>query len=177
MKKDPKIIPLITAEEIADRVAQLAVELSEDYAGKNPILVGILRGAWVFLADLSRAMSIPHHADFVQLSSYGSGTESSGNVKVLKDLSLEIENRNVILIEDIVDSGQTISKLIILLKERKPASIAVCSLLDKPERHEIEVKIDYLGFSVPNKFIVGYGLDWDDRFRHLPYVGFLEFQE
>ncbi len=177
MKRDPKIIPLFTAEDIAERVAQLATEISEDYAGKNPILVGILRGAWVFLADLSRAMTIPHHADFVQLSSYGSGTTSSGDVRILKDLSLEIKGRHVILVEDIVDTGHTLTKLINTLKERKPASLAVCSLLDKPERREVEVSIDYLGFSVPNKFIVGYGLDWDDRFRYLPYVGFLEFQE
>lgn len=177
MNGNLKIIPLFTAEEIAERVAQLATEISEDYAGKNPILVGILRGAWVFLADLSRAMSIPHHADFVQLSSYGSGTTSSGDVKILKDISLEIENRDIILIEDIVDTGHTLAKLITLVKERKPGSLAVCSLLDKPERREVEVSIDYLGFSVPNKFIVGYGLDWDDRFRHLPYIGILEFQE
>lgn len=177
MAKNLTVIPLISAEEIAERVSELATEISEDYAGKNPLLIGILRGAWVFLADLSRAMTIPHHADFVQLSSYGSGTTSSGDVQVLKDLSLEIKARHIILIEDIVDTGYTLSKLIRLLKDREPASLAVCSLLDKPERREVEVAIGYVGFSVPNKFIVGYGLDWDDRFRHLPYVGVLEFED
>ncbi len=176
MAKNLTVIPLISAEEIAERVSELATEISEDYAGKNPLLIGILRGAWVFLADLSRAMTIPHHADFVQLSSYGSGTTSSGDVQVLKDLSLEIKARHIILIEDIVDTGYTLSKLIRLLKDREPASLAVCSLLDKPERRAVEVAIGYVGFSVPNKFIVGYGLDWNDRFRHLPYVGVLEFE-
>ncbi|NLI97239.1 hypoxanthine phosphoribosyltransferase [bacterium] len=177
MEQKPRIIPLLSAERIAERVSELAAEISEDYAGKNPIMIGILRGAWVFLADLSRAMTIPHHADFVQLSSYGSGTTSSKDVQVLKDIQSGIKARHVILVEDIVDTGYSLSKLINLLKDREPASLAVCSLLDKPQRREVEVHIDYLGFSVPNKFIVGYGLDWDDRFRHLPYVGVLEFEK
>lgn len=177
MEQKPRIIPLLSAERIAERVSELAAEISEDYAGKNPIMIGILRGAWVFLADLSRAMTIPHHADFVQLSSYGSGTTSSKDVQVLKDIQSGIKARHVILVEDIVDTGYSLSKLINLLKDREPASLAVCSLLDKPQRREVEVHIDYLGFSVPNKFIVGYGLDWDDRFRHLPYVGILEFEK
>jgi hypoxanthine phosphoribosyltransferase len=177
MERKLRIIPLLSAERIAERVSELAAEISEDYAGKNPLLIGILRGAWVFLADLSRAMTIPHHADFVQLSSYGSDTTSSRDVQVLKDISSEIKARHLILVEDIVDTGYSLSKLIQMLKDREPLSLAVCSLLDKPERREVEVIINYVGFSVPNKFIVGYGLDWDDRFRYLPYVGMLEFEK
>ncbi|TKJ44300.1 hypoxanthine phosphoribosyltransferase [candidate division TA06 bacterium B3_TA06] len=177
MERDPQIIPLFTAEEIADRVAELGAEITEDYAGKNPLLVGILKGAWMFLADLTRAMTIPHQCDFIRVSSYGSGTESSGEVRLLTDLSTPIRGRHVILIEDIVDTGHTLANIVNRLKEREPSSIAVCSLLDKPERREVAVHIDYLGFTVPNKFVVGYGLDWDERFRHLPYIGYLEFGE
>lgn len=176
MERDPQIIPLFIAEQIADRVAELGAEITEDYAGKNPLLVGILKGAWMFLADLTRAMTIPHQCDFIRVSSYGSGTESSGEVRLLTDLSTPIRGRHVILIEDIVDTGHTLATLVKVLKERGPASLAVCSLLDKPERREVAVHIDYLGFTVPNKFVVGYGLDWDERFRHLPYIGYLEFE-
>ncbi|MBA7601026.1 Hypoxanthine phosphoribosyltransferase [subsurface metagenome] len=176
MNSKPAIIPLFTAEQIAERVSQLAAEISEDYAGKNPLLVGILKGAWMFLADLTRAITIPHQCDFIRVSSYGSGTESTGEVRLLTDLSTPIRGRHVILIEDIVDTGHTLATLVKVLKERGPASLAVCSLLDKPERREVAVHIDYLGFTVPNKFVVGYGLDWDERFRHLPYIGYLEFE-
>ena len=176
MSENPTIVPLLTAEQIADRVAELGAEIGEDYAGKNPLLVGILKGAWMFLADLTRAITVPHQVDFIQVSSYGSGTQSSGEVRLLTDLSTPIIDRHVILIEDIVDTGHTLSTLMNVLKERKPTSLAVCSLLDKPERREVEIHIDYLGFTVPNKFVVGYGLDWDERFRHLPYIGYLEFK-
>ena len=176
MDENPTIIPLFTAEQIADRVAELGAEISEDYAGKNPLLVGILKGAWMFLADLTRAITVPLQVDFIQVSSYGSGTQSSGEVRLLTDLSTPIIDRHVILIEDIVDTGHTLSTLMNVLKQREPISLAVCSLLDKPERREVAIHIDYLGFTVPNKFVVGYGLDWNERFRHLPYIGYLEFK-
>ncbi|TET23748.1 MAG: hypoxanthine phosphoribosyltransferase [Candidatus Stahlbacteria bacterium] len=176
MNEEPTIVTLFTEEEIAERVQELAAEITEDYAGKNPLLVGILKGAWMFLADLTRAITIPHQCDFIRVSSYGSGTESTGEVRLLTDLSTPIRGRHVILIEDIVDTGHTLATLLNILKEREPASLAVCSLLDKPERREVAVHIDYLGFTVPNKFVVGYGLDWDERFRHLPYIGYLEFE-
>lgn len=175
METDPQIIPLFTAEEIARRVEELGAEIGEDYAGKNPLLVGVLKGAWMFLADLVRALTIPHQCDFIQVSSYGSGTESTGEIRLLTDLSTPIAGRHMILVEDIVDTGLTLSTLVNVLKERGPASLAVCSLLDKPKRREVAVHIDYLGFSVPNRFVIGYGLDWNERFRHLPYIGYLEF--
>jgi hypoxanthine phosphoribosyltransferase len=175
MDADPTIVPLLTAEQIADRVAELGAELSEDYAGKSPLLVGILKGAWMFLADLTRAITIPHQCDFIQVSSYGSETKSSGEVRFLTDLSTPIAGRHVLLVEDIVDTGLTLSNIVNRLKEREPATIAVCSLLDKPDRREVVVHISYLGFTVPNKFVVGYGIDWDEKFRHLPYIGYLEF--
>jgi len=177
MERDPQIIPLFTAEQIATRVEELAAEIGEDYAGKNPLLIGVLKGAWMFLADLTRSITIPHQIDFIHVASYGSGTESSGEVRFLTDLSTPIAGRHVILVEDIVDTGLTLSNLVNRLKEREPASVAICSLLDKPERRETAIHIDYLGFKVPNKFVVGYGVDWDERFRHLPYIGYLEFEE
>jgi len=177
MDTEPTPKPLYTAEEIAARVGELAAEISHDYAGRNPLLVGVLKGAWVFLADLTRRITIPHHCDFIQVSSYGSGTESSGEVRFLADSSIPMTDRHVILVEDIVDTGLTLSNLLNRLKERNPASIAICSLLDKPERRKTPIHIDYLGFTVPNKFVVGYGVDWDERFRHLPYIGYLEFEK
>jgi hypoxanthine phosphoribosyltransferase len=175
MSENPTIIPLFTAEKIARRVEELGAEIGEDYAGKNPLLVGVLKGAWMFLADLTREITVPHQTDFIQVSSYGPGTESSGEVRFLTDLSTPIAGRHVILVEDIVDTGITLSSIVNRLKERDPATIAVCALLDKPERREVAIHIDYLGFTVPNKFVVGYGVDWDERFRHLPYIGYLEF--
>jgi len=175
MDRDPTIIPLFTAEEIARRVEELGVEIGEDYAGKNPLLIGVLKGAWMFLADLTREIITPHQCDFIQVSSYGSGTESTGEVRFLTDLSTPIAGRYVILVEDIVDTGLTLSNLVNRLKEREPASVTICSLLDKPERRKTPIHIDYLGFTVPNKFVVGYGVDWNERFRHLSYIGYLEF--
>jgi len=175
MDTNPTIIPLFSADVIARRVEELGVEIAEDYAGKNPLLVGVLKGAWVFMADLSRAITIPHQCDFIQVSSYGSGTESTGEVRFLTDISTPIAKRHVILVEDIVDTGLTLSNLVNRLKERNPASVAICSLLDKPERRKTSVHIDYLGFVIPNKFVIGYGVDWDEKFRHLPYIGYLEF--
>jgi hypoxanthine phosphoribosyltransferase len=175
MDRDPTIIPLFTAEEIARRVEELGAEIGEDYAGKNPLLVGVLKGAWMFLADLTREITIPHQCDFIQVSSYGSGTETTGEVRFLTDLSTPIAGRHVILIEDIVDTGLTLSNLVNRLKEREPASVTICSLLDKPERRKTPIHIDYLGFTVPNKFVVGYGIDWDEKYRHLSYIGYLEF--
>jgi len=171
----PTIATLYTEEEILERVDQLGAEIAEDYAGKNPLLVGVLKGAWVFLADLTRAVTIPHEADFIQVSSYGSGTETSGVVKLVMEPLTALKGRDVILVEDIVDSGHTLTKLIERFTEQEPASVEICALLDKPDRREVPVDIRYKGFSVPNKFVVGYGIDWDERFRHLPYIGYLEF--
>ncbi|MBD3286987.1 hypoxanthine phosphoribosyltransferase [candidate division WOR-3 bacterium] len=175
MNDKPTICTLFTEEEILERVDQLGAEIGEDYAGKNPLLVGVLKGAWVFLADLTRAVTIPHEADFIQVSSYGSETQTSGVVKLVMEPLTSLAGRDVILVEDIVDSGYTLKKLVERFKAQKPTSVEICALLDKPERREVKVDIKYTGFPVPNKFVVGYGIDWDERFRHLPYIGYLEF--
>lgn len=169
-----KIIQLITKEAIEKRVKELAEQISNDYQNEAPILVGILKGAWVFLADLARNLSIPAVCDFLTVSSYGKNTETSGVVKIVSDLKYPIENRSVLLVEDIVDTGLTLKYITDYLILRNPKSLKVCSLLDKPERHRIEVKIDYLGFTIPNKFVVGYGIDFNEQFRNLPYLGYIE---
>ena len=168
----PKI--LYSQKEIAAAVDRLASLLTRDYHDKDPILIGILKGSFVFLADLIRRLDFPLEIDFVRVSSYGSGAETSGKIKVVLPLRREIRNRAVLLIEDIVDSGLTTTFVLDYVRRKKPASLKLCSLMDKPSRRQVEIAIDYPGFTVPNRFLVGYGLDYDEQFRHLPDVCALE---
>ena len=165
---------LLPREEIAQRVGQLGAELSAEYKDKNPVLISVLKGAFVFMADLCRAMTIPCSVDFMVVSSYGNATETSGTVKIIKDLDTIIQNRNVIVVEDIVDSGVPLSHLLPLLRVRKPASLRLVTLLDKPARRQAQVPIDYRGFVVPDAFLVGYGLDYAEQYRNLPDVCILK---
>ncbi len=164
---------LLSGDQIAARVAELGTQLAADYAGRTPVLVSVLKGSIVFLADLIRAMDVPLNVDLMEVSSYGSATESSGQVRILKDLSSSIEGRDVVVVEDIIDTGLTLNYLLRYLAERHPASVRVCCLLDKPARRLAEIEIDYRGFSIPDRFVIGYGLDYDERYRNLPYVGVL----
>jgi hypoxanthine phosphoribosyltransferase len=165
---------LIEEDVVAARVAELGSEISNDYAGKDLLLVGVLKGAVFFMADLMRQLSIPCEVDFMAISSYGASTDSSGVVRILKDLDINIEGRAVLVVEDIIDSGLTLSYLIRNLESRNPASLEVCALLTKPERREINVDVRYTGFEIPNKFVIGYGLDFGERYRNLPYVAVLD---
>jgi hypoxanthine phosphoribosyltransferase len=165
---------LIDRETLETRVAELGAEISSDYEGKGLILVGVLKGAIFFISDLMRQLSVPCEIDFMAISSYGAGTDSSGVVRILKDLDANISGQNVLVVEDIVDSGLTLSYLLRTLKARRPASIEICALLTKPERREIDVPVRYVGFEIPNKFVIGYGLDYRERYRNLPYIGVLD---
>lgn len=165
---------LLSEEELQTRVRELGERISADYAGKAPLLVSVLRGSYIFMADLSRALSIPCTVDFMAVSSYGSGTTSSGQVKIVKDLSDSIEGKDMIVVEDILDSGNTLHYLFQILQARHPASIRLCTLLDKPARRAKPIKADYVGFEVPDQFVVGYGLDYDEKYRNLPYIGVLK---
>ncbi len=165
---------LLNAQTIKRRVRSLGKEITRDYNGRSPILIGVLRGAAVFLSDLIRHINLELEVDFIALSSYGSATETSGQVQLVKDLESSIDGRDVILVEDIVDTGLTLNYLVSNLKTRNPASLSVCVLLSKPSRRKVEINIDYLGFEVPDSFVVGYGLDFDQQFRNLPYIGVLE---
>ena len=164
---------LIEEEAVRARVAELGATITDDYRGRDLLLVGVLKGAVFFMADLMRRIELPCEVDFMAISSYGDGVDSSGVVRILKDLDVSIEGRNVLVVEDIVDSGLTLSYLVRLLKARRPASIEICTLLAKPERTENEVACRYVGFEIPNRFVVGYGLDFAERFRNLPYIGIL----
>ena len=164
---------LIEEEALRDRIAELGAEISADYAGKDLLLVGVLKGAVFFMADLMRHITVPCEVDFMAISSYGASTDSSGVVRILKDLDESIEGRNVLVVEDIIDSGLTLSYLKRTLSARKPASLEICALLTKPERREVEVPVRYTGFEIPNRFVVGYGLDFAERYRNLRYVGVL----
>ena len=165
---EPKI--LFSCEEIEATVKRLADEIRRDYQDKYPLLVGILKGSFMFMADLVRQVDIPLEVDFVQLSSYGGGRESSGKVKVERGLRSSIKGRHILVVEDIVDTGITLAFLMDYLGKKNLASLRLCALADKPSRREVPVAIDYLGFTVPNKFIVGYGIDWDERFRYLSHI-------
>ena len=158
---------LITKEEIEKEVARLAQEISRDYQGKHPLLLGILKGSFIFMADLIRLLDIPAEVDFVSLSSYGSARVTSGEIKVVQGLRCPVKGRDVLVIEDIVDTGLTVGYFLDYLKKRKPSSLKLCALFDKPSRR-VSVPIDYRGFTIPNRFVVGYGLDYNERFRHLP---------
>lgn len=164
---------LLSEEKIHARIAELGKELSREYAGKNPLFVGVLKGVVVFYADMVRAITIPCEFDFMAVSSY-SGTESTGKLNIKKDLGCDITGRHVVILEDILDTGFTLSRTVELLKSRNPASLKICTLLDKPERREAEIEADYVGFTIPNMFVVGYGLDYNERYRNLPYVGVLK---
>lgn len=177
MRRVVKLHPLISADEIRAKVTELAARISHDYRDRSLVVVGVLKGAWVFMADLVRSLEIPVECDFLAVSSYGSETESSGVVKILSDLSVSVEGKDVLLVEDIVDTGITLSYIKGLLELRHPRSLKICALLDKPARHRTDVQIDYLGFTIPNRFVVGYGIDYDERFRNLPYIGYIEFPE
>ncbi len=162
-----------SADEIAARVRELGAQITADYDGKNPLFVGVLKGSFVFMADLMRAVDTYCDIDFMAVSSYGSGTTTTGAVKINKDLSYDAEGRHIILIEDILDSGVTLSYLKKYIEARKPASVSICTLLDKPARRRSEIIPDYVGFQCPDAFIVGYGLDYAERYRNLPYIGVL----
>ena len=164
---------LIGAEELQGRIAELGVEISRDYEGRDLLLIGVLKGAVFFLADLMRELTVPCEIDFMAISSYGAGTDSSGVVRILKDLDINISGRDVLVVEDIIDSGLTLSYLMRSLRARKPSTVEICALLTKPERREVEVPVRYTGFEIPNKFVIGYGLDFDERYRNLPYVAVL----
>jgi hypoxanthine phosphoribosyltransferase len=165
---------LLTGEQIADRVAELGAQLAADYAGRDPVLVSVLKGSIVFLADLIRAMETSVSLDLMEVSSYGASTETSGQVRILKDLSKPIQGRDVIVVEDIIDTGLTLNYLLKYLHDKGPASVRICCLLDKPARRLAEIPIDYRGFTIPDRFVIGYGLDYDERYRNLPYVGVLK---
>jgi hypoxanthine phosphoribosyltransferase len=170
----PQLKILIKRDEIAKAIERLASEIERNYQGKQPLLIGVLKGSFVFMADLIRQLDLPLELDFVRLSSYGAARESSGRVRVIQGAKTPIKGRDVLVIEDIVDTGITTSFLLDYLRKRKPASLKLCALTDKPSRRRVPVPIDYLGFTVPNKFIVGYGLDCDQRFRNLPDIYALE---
>ena len=165
---------LFTRQEIEAAVKRLAAEIRQDYLGKNPLLIGVLKGSFMFMADLVRLLDFPLEVEFIRLSSYGRGRESSGRIKVGQALRAQIRGRHVLVIEDIVDTGLTLAFLMDYLRKKKPASLRLCTLTDKPSRRQVPVTIDYLGFTVPDRFIVGYGLDWDERFRYLPDICYLE---
>jgi hypoxanthine phosphoribosyltransferase len=165
---------LITREQIKTRVKELAGQISQDYASTEPVLVCILRGAVVFLSDLMRELSIPASVDFMAISSYGAATNSSGEVRLLKDLDDSIEGKDVLVVEDIIDSGRTLKFLLESLRVRNPRSLKVCVLLDKPSRRAVDLAVDYVGFHIPEVFVVGYGLDLAGRFRNLPYIGVVD---
>ena len=174
---NPNLERLITSEAIQARIKVLGAEISRDYVGRNPLLIGVLKGAFMFLSDLMRAIEIPLGIEFIAISSYGTEMRTSGEVRILKDLDVAIEGRHILVVEDIVDTGLTLSYLLANLKSRGAESVKLAALLDKYERREKEVPIDYLGFKIPDKFVVGYGLDFAERYRNLPYIAVLKDPE
>ena len=172
-----RVEKLLSEEEVDKRIADLGAQISKDYEGKSVHLICVLKGGAPFMCELAKRITVPVSMDFMSVSSYGAGTESSGKVKIKKDLEESIEGENVIIIEDIIDSGNTLSKLTKLLRERNPKTLTICTLLDKPERRVVDVKVDYVGFEIPDEFVVGYGLDYDQQYRNLPYIGFVEIEE
>jgi hypoxanthine phosphoribosyltransferase len=167
---------LIEEDALQERVAALGQELSADYAGRDLLLIGVLKGAVFFMADLMRNVTVPCEVDFMAISSYGASTDSSGVVRILKDLDINIEGRDVLVVEDIIDSGLTLSYLMRNLEARGPASLEICALLTKPDRREMDVPVRYIGFEIPDRFVIGYGLDFAERYRNLPYVAVLSDQ-
>lgn len=165
---------LFSEEALKQRVKEIAGEINRDYAGKEPMLISVLRGSFIFMADLMREITLPCTVDFMAVSSYGKGTVSSGQVQITKDLTEDITGRDILVVEDILDSGNTLSYLLQILQARKPASMRLCTLLDKPERRVKPVEVHYTGFSIPDEFVVGYGLDYAEKYRNLPYIGILK---
>ena len=180
MKRDPicmkndMLKTLYSKQDLEETVARLGREITKDYQGKTPVLVAVLKGAFIFMADLVRAIEIPCTVDFMVVSSYGKSTQTSGSVKIIKDLDTNIEGKDVIIVEDILDSGITLSNLISVLNQRHPASIRICTLFDKPARHKVDIQVDYNGLEVPDEFIVGYGLDYAEIYRNYPEIAVLK---
>ena len=174
---NPNLEVLISTQSIQDKIKELGAAIARDYAGQNPLLIGVLKGACTFLSDLMRAADIPLSVEFIAISSYGTEMRTSGEVRILKDLDVAIEGRHILVVEDIVDTGLTLSYLLANLKSRGAASVKLAALLDKFERREKEVPIDYLGFKIPDKFVVGYGLDYAERYRNLPFIAVLNDPE
>lgn len=166
---------LLSEQEVDKRIQEIGEQISKDYAGKEVHLVCVLKGGSFFMCELAKRITVPVTMDFMSVSSYGSSTKSSGVVKIVKDLDEPLKDKNVIVVEDIVDSGRTLSYLLEMLKDRHPASLSLCTLLDKPERRVVDVHVDYTGFEIPDEFVVGYGLDYDQRYRNLPYIGIVKF--
>ncbi len=166
--------PIVTQEQMRARIREMGRQITNDYAGKDLILIGVLKGAYAFYADLARAIRLPMRVDFIVVTSYGSRSRSSGKVKLVSDLTENVKGKDLLLVEDIIDSGLTISYLMKTLAKRKPRSIKVCTLLSKPERRVVNVAIDYEGFRIPNKYVVGYGLDYQQKYRNLPYLAVLD---
>lgn len=170
---DHNIEVMISAQQIQQRIEALAARINEDYrdSANNMLLIGLLRGSFIFMADLCRKITVSHEVDFMTVSSYGNATQSSRDVKIIKDLDEDIRGKDVLIVEDIIDSGNTLQKVCELLLLREPKSIEICTLIEKPARKEVAVSVKYIGFSIPDKFIVGYGLDFAQRYRHLPFIG------
>jgi len=169
-----RIVTMLSREEIAERVSELGAQITKDYRDGSLVIICVLKGSFVFASDLARAIDLPLRIDFLGVRSYGEGTETSGVVQITQDLSRPIEHEDVLIVEDIVDTGLTVAHLMDLLRTRAPRSVKVCSLLHKPVRSRVQVKIDYLGFTIEDKFVVGYGLDFAERYRNLPYIGIVE---
>ena len=165
---------LIPEEQLQNRIKELGLQISRDYEGMNPILICVLKGGYIFLADLTRYLYTRHGIDFMAITSYGNGTESSGVVRILKDLDADISGRHVLVVEDIIDTGQTLSYLMENLRSRQPASVRICTLLSKPARRTVDMQVDYVGFEIPDEFVVGYGLDFAEAYRNLPFIGILK---
>jgi hypoxanthine phosphoribosyltransferase len=165
---------LVDEATIQARVIALGEAISQAYAGQDLVLVSVLKGSIIFMSDLVRAITVPHEIDFMATSSYGAATSSSGVVRILKDLNVSIQGRNILVVEDIIDSGHTLNYLLRLLQERQPASLRIVTLLDKPDRRAVPIDVDWVGFSIPNEFVVGYGLDYNELYRNLPYIGVLK---
>ena len=173
MKNDIKEV-LFTEEQLRQKVDELGAQITADYQGKNPLIVSVLKGSYVFMADLTRRINVPCQVDFMVVSSYGAGTKTSGEVQIIKDLENSIDGRDLIIVEDILDSGVTLNYLMKVLTARWANSIRLCTLLSKPDRRRVDVPVDYLGFEIPDEFVVGYGLDFAERYRNLPYIGILK---
>ncbi len=172
-----KIRILLTEQEVNEEIARMAARISEDYAGENVHLICVLKGSVFFTCELAKRITVPVTLDFMSVSSYGNGTESCENVRINKDLDEPLDGKNVLVVEDIVDSGRTLSYLMDNLRSRNPRSLRLCTLLDKPDRRVTDIKVDYTGFVIPNEFVVGYGLDYAQKYRNLPFVGIVEFVE